>query len=210
MSSACRMVAEALGAQAHGGENALCGFCGGVAPARASESVLKENFTNRDELISPWVCWACEACLNAAETRSSHLVTRDGQFRRIERREVWPMLLAPPEPPFALYLTLSGKKHGLFRQSVAESRVAFRLQCEDLSGWYVVDRCSPWMREALALRRLGVRRVSLETGRYFSSDWLKCRDAIKQFEGSVAGLRASQLFTILLGTMPGEKDIIET
>lgn len=111
MRSATEFVARALGSVRPSGELAPCGFCGTLAPGLPAERVLKENFTNRDEPRAPWVCWACEACLNTRDTRSSHMVA-DGTFRRLERKEVWPLLLAPPEPPFVVYLTLSGQKHG--------------------------------------------------------------------------------------------------
>jgi CRISPR type IV-associated protein Csf1 len=95
-------------------------------------------------LISPWVCWACAVCLDTRETRSAHLVVA-GVFRRVDRKEVWRLLLNPPPAPFVLYLTLAGQKHGLFRQEVATSREAFRVQAEDLSGWFVRAEWEPRM-----------------------------------------------------------------
>lgn len=135
-----------------------------------------------------------------------HLVV-GGVLRRPERKEVWRILLDPPEPPFVLYLTLSGQKHGLFRQEVATSRDAFRLQAEDLSGWFVRAKHEKWMRAAIALRRLAVRSASIESGRYDSGDYLKARAEIADFEHLVSKLRASQLWKIILGTMPGKEDL---
>lgn len=206
MPDATAFVAPALGAVPHSGPAETCGFCGSLAPCRPAERVLKENFTNRDELTSPWVCWACEACLDARETRSSHLVWA-GVFNRVERRQIWSLLLEPPSPPFVLYLTLAGQKHGLFRQDIARSREAFRLQCEDLSGWFVRASCEPWMRAAVRLRLAGVRRDSLESGRYDSSDYLKDRAGILAWEAQIREIRSSQLFSIILGTMPGKEDL---
>lgn len=212
MPDATRFVAAALGAAPSGELGHACGFCGSSEPGYPAEQVLKENFTNRDELTSPWVCWACSACLDARETRSAHLVTAPsleiaGDFRRVERKEVWRLLINPPLPPFVLYLTLAGQKHGLFRQEVATSRDAFRVQAEDLSGWYVRAEWDQRMLAAVALRKLGVRRESLETGRYDSSDHLKARSGIAAFEALVKAVRPTQLFTVILGTMPGKEDL---
>lgn len=206
MPDATHFVAPALGAEPHDGPGETCGFCGRAAPSRPAESVLKENFTNRDELGSPWVCWACEACLNDSRTRSSHLVAA-GVFRRLERKEIWPLLLDPPVPPSVMYFSLTGKKHGLFRQEIATSRDAWRLQCEDTWGWFARWQCEGWMRAAVRLRLLGVRRESLETGRYESGDYLKARTGIAEWEAIVKPVRPSQLFTILLGTIPGKEDL---
>lgn len=203
--SAPQFVAGALGFRARGHAVAVCGLCGSRAPCRAAENILKENFTNRDELVSPCVCWGCEVCLNDSRTRSAHLVTA-GTFSKVERRDVWGILLSSPFPPFVLYLTLTGKKHGLFRQTVALGP-AFRLQCEELSGWFDPAAHRDWMLEASRLRLLGVRRAGLETGQYASSDYVAGGSALTRWESGARTLRTSDLFNIIIGTMPGQEDL---
>lgn len=207
MQTATMMVAMALGFEPHDGESHTCGLCGAEQPARPADRVLKSGFTNRDELTAPWVCWACEECIGDKRTRSSHLVTNDGRFRRVERKETWTLLLDPPDPPFALYFTASGQKHGLFRQTVAASRYIFRVQCESDGGMFHRGHAE-WMRAAAELVLAGCARSSMETGRYDPADYARCGvDFIEEREAKLMPRRPTALWRAIIGVMPGKADL---
>ncbi len=207
MRSATIMLARAWGLAPHGEEHHPCGLCGADAPARPWKDVLRASNTNQADLKSPWVCWACEACLADRRSRSNTLVV-DGQYSRPERKQVWPMLLDPPEPPFLLYLTASGKKHGIWRQHVTMSREAFRLQCEELDCVLRPAEDRIWMAACKTLLLAGARRVSLETGKYHSSDYMKVGfKLLRQQEALIKPVRGTDKFALIFGVMPGRDDI---
>lgn len=208
MQTATMMVAQALGFKPHDGESHPCGLCGAEQPARPADRVLKSGFTNRDELTTPWVCWACEECIGDKRTRSSHLVTNDGAFRRVERKETWTLLLDPPEPPFVIYFTASGQKHGLFRQAVATSRNILRVQCESDGGMFVRLDDARWMRAAAELVLAGCARSSMETGRYDPADYARCDpEFVVEREATLRHRRPSALWRAIIGVMPGKADL---
>lgn len=207
--TATHVTAVSLGYGPPAGVPAPCGLCGAWAPARPWRSALKPTFTNLDELQSDSVCWACQACLDDRRTRSSFVV-EDGRFRPLARGDVWPLLMRPPEPPFVLYLTHSGKKHGLFRQHVARSRERFRLQCEDRSGWFSPLEDLRWMRAAARLVVAGVRRESIATGDYQSHDYFHAGiPAIRDAERLLGSVRQRDLFGIVFGLMPARASVGE-
>ena len=208
MMSATHFTARALGNEAPPGEAQACGLCGQGAPGKPSRQALKTSFTNLDELHSDWVCWACEACLNDRRTRSS-VVAFGGEFRKLIRAEIWPLLLDPPEPPFVLYLTRQGKKHGLFRQAVAGSREQFQLQCEELSALFRPRRYRGWMRLCAEMASAGCKRAELEVGRYSSWSYMKVGpDRLLAAEGVLREQRGSSKWDIVFGLMPS-LDVLE-
>lgn len=207
ITSATVFVAPLIGAARPDREATTCGLCCGSEPCRDADKVLKSGFTNRDELDTPMVCWACEACLADRSTRSS-LLAHDGKIRKLERREVWPLLISPPEPPFVLYWTLSGQKHGLFRQRVADSRDIFRVQCEDRGGDFYRPRSLPWMRAASELVLAKVSRDSMETGNYSSGDYAAAGEGfISDREKLIWPHRSWPATESILSIMPGVKDL---
>lgn len=210
MMSPTVMLARAWGLKPHGGDAVECGLCGSREPSRLADDVLKSGFTNRDELRSLYVCWACEACLNDRRSRSSLIVDAAG-YRRLARSEVWPLLLDPPKPLFLLYLTTSGKKHGLFRQVVAVSRDTFWLQCEDRAALFSPRTCAPWMRNAGELVAVGVSREGVETGRYRQTDYdlVGVRHLVEK-DAVLRAVRGRTLWDIVVGLMPSREHLKET
>jgi len=206
--TATSITAAALGHLDGSGEEQHCGFCGRVAPAQKAWKALKNTFTNGDELHSEFICDACVFCLNDKRTRSSFVATR-GEFRRLLRSEIWPTLLEPPEPPFALYLTVSGKKHGLFRQRLATSRDSYQVVAEELVGHFDRRSSARWMRHLIDLTHAGVRRATLETGKYGSGDYIAAMDMIRDLEPALKPVRGSDLWAIVFGLMPGRKDMTD-
>lgn len=211
MRSASIFVATALGAAPPQERSAPCGFCGATAPGRPTAAVLKENFTNIDELVAPWVCWGCEATLNDARTRG-HFAADERGFLELKRGHIWPLLASPPPPPFVFYVTHSGKKHGLFRvrMRVAESRSRFWLQCEQLGGEFVAEEMLPIMRAAIVARKAGALIDSLVTGSYDPYMIAKARSEIRAFEALALPIRSTPIFRIVLPLLPGREDLALT
>jgi hypothetical protein len=187
----------------------LCGLCGEQQSARPWQEVIKDTYTTQLDLKTPWVCWACEACLNDRRSRSNVLVA-NGVYSRPERKQVWPLILNPPAAPFLLYLTLSGKKHGLWKQHVATSREMFRLQCEDLWCMFSPEQDRAWMIACARLLYGGARRDNIETGHYHSGDHtaVGLRE-LRGLETAIKPVRGTNKFALVFGTMPGRDDIEE-
>ncbi len=207
--SATVMTAKALGASPHDGERAACGLCGALEPARPAAKVLKDTFTNLDELHSDRVCWACEACLADRRTRSAFVVSAGG-FAPLKIPDAWETVLFPPEPPFVLFLSHSFQKHGVFRQRVAQSRDFWRVQCEQLSADFSRRRDEAWMRAALELYLRGCSRESILSGRYDSGDYQ--RTGIVHIRGldALAQLaRGTTLFGIMVPIIPNKEVAVE-
>jgi len=208
MIRASRMLTQAWALSPHGEQPQPCGLCGEVQPARPWQDVIKDTYTTQTDMKTPWVCWACEACLNDRRARSNVLVTAQGGYSRPERKQVWPLLLHPPALPFLLYLTLSGKKHGLWKQHVATSRELYRLQCEDLWCMFSPAADRAWMVACAALVVSKVRRDNVESGRYDSRDYVQASvGAVRSLEALIKPVRGTNKFALVFGVMPGRDDL---
>jgi len=79
------------------------------------------------------ICERCYTIVNdQTYRRKSWVATTDGiQF--LTRKDVLPTLLDPPEPPFAIYVTKSGKKQGFLQlmNRVSTSRDTYYVAFED-------------------------------------------------------------------------------
>jgi len=89
-----------------------CIFCGRYTYA-GFPAKLKENFTAYEYLQSGEVlCPQCYHMYNENEYRKSMWYVTQDTFQKIKRDNVKSLLLSPPEPPFAIYLTKTYKKQG--------------------------------------------------------------------------------------------------
>jgi len=206
--SPTEFVMTALGATAPSGKVATCGLCGTSAPGKPAASVLKSGFTNWDELHSDRVCWACESALADRRTRSSLVVDASG-YRRVERREIWPLLLEPPEPPWISFFSVSGKKHGLFRQAMASSRESFRVQVEDMHADFDRAADREWMRVLSEVILAGARRDNALSGHYDHGDYHRLGYArIRDTESILSAERNRRArWMTITSVMPGRADL---
>lgn len=172
--------------------DARCWLCGGETggvgwPRR---DVLSSAFTNHPLAPVPASHTICQACVYVTSGETwrqyvaahperplkavqplgwhsySHLFTPTQIVAGLRRAEIGALLADPPEPPFLLSLTESGKKHHLFRAAVATSRTAFPVQIEETRIW--VRHCD-YLACAAAARALfdaGASREAIESGRY--------------------------------------------
>lgn len=88
-----------------------CVFCGihneEGFPVKLPKTFMSYQFLQVGSIICPY----CKHMLETPEyRRKSWLV--GSEFKFLERKEVLGFILDPPEPPFAFYVTRTGKKHG--------------------------------------------------------------------------------------------------
>jgi len=79
------------------------------------------------------ICERCYTLLNdQSYRRKSWVATADG-IKFLTRKDVLPTLLEPPEPPFSIYITKTGKKQGFLQlmNRVSTSRETYYVAFED-------------------------------------------------------------------------------
>lgn len=67
------------------------------------------------ELYGGLVCYDCYNVLRCQKTRSRHWIASKNEWQFLKREEIIPVILGYPNPPWALYVTESHKKHGWIR-----------------------------------------------------------------------------------------------
>jgi len=110
-----------------------CALCG--QPFASELFKVSDTFTNWDRLRSPaseLACPACAACLAMPSLRRGSWVAHDGRAEMLPRERLHEVLFQPPEPPFAIYITSSFKKHGFFKARVNLGRGHFYVQFEEV------------------------------------------------------------------------------
>lgn len=206
--TATEIFARAIGAIPHDGPIHECGMCGARSNSHRASAIIKDSFTQNDMVHGDWICWACETALKDRRSRSSFLANKD-KYIKLERRQIWPTIWNPPDPPFVIYCTTAGKKHGLFLSQPAQSKHRFRIQCDHQGAWYQSGD-QIWMVETAKMVLAGVRRDSLETGHYDSNDYIAVgAQAIREYEQHVSSVRHTEKYTILFGLMPGKDNLKE-
>jgi len=133
----------------------------------------------------------------------SHLFSAGRVLCGLRRPEIGALLADPPEAPFLLSLSESGKKHHLFRGAVASSRVFFPVQIEETRIWVRREDYAWCAARARALFDAGASRESIETGRYHPatlqqigvSRWRAMEDAVQPWRRREPNLLHLALFT---------------
>lgn len=206
--TATELFARSINAIPHDGPIHECGMCGARSNSKLARNVIKDSFMQNDLIHGDWICWACETALNDRRSRSS-FIARENEYIKLERRQIWPTIWNPPDPPFIIYCTTAGKKHGLFLTQPAQSRHRFPVQCDHQSAWYQSDDRF-WMEETAKMLLAGVLRDSLETGHYNSNDYIAVgAQAIREYEQLMTSVRHTEKHTILFGLMPGKDNLKE-
>lgn len=140
-----RRTVPELVAAAHGLECSgplACFFCGAPCDgSRRAEDFVRDSFNGRGEVAapgSPGVCEGCVLCLREhaaidlidgtrgrrvtkAAMRAFSWLVAGGRMAAASKAHLHllrPVLLAPPDPPWALVLSDSGKRHLLYRGAV--------------------------------------------------------------------------------------------
>ena len=102
----------------------------------------------------------------------SHVFTL-GHHESPDRKRWREILLDPPEPPFVLIMTVSGKKQLVFRGRISHSKDTFWLQCEDQK--VLINRLpfSQCLSDFEALYNEGFSKDSIVTGHYHTGQLAK-------------------------------------
>lgn len=113
----------------------VCCLCGSIDGRYDRKPFIKEGFTNLDYLRaadSSSICPACASMFTLPKLRQSSWIASGGDMIWLKREHIWDHLWSPPEPPFAMYVTTSYKKHGSFKSRVNYSADRFFVQFEEV------------------------------------------------------------------------------
>jgi CRISPR type IV-associated protein Csf1 len=132
--------------------NEHCFYCGTeCGTGYTTKKYVAKTFTNHDEVLRPMSSYICEGCLksmssdyditmiNGEERKSqwvrlySWIITKEKNIASTKShipliREV---VLSPPEPPFSIIISDSGKKQLVFRAVVSFDKDNYPLLLED-------------------------------------------------------------------------------
>jgi CRISPR type IV-associated protein Csf1 len=134
-----------------------CAFCGIDCDDEFNKSnYIGDTFTNHNELIAPGSDYVCSGCVESLKEKNtlncnweirisqrmraySWILTKENQiaYTKAHISILRDTCLNPPEPPFSICISDSGKKHYLFRTPVAFSRDNFPVMFEEII--YIVN-----------------------------------------------------------------------
>ena len=149
------------------GECALCGQR--VSEGYGVGDIVSGAFTNWDR-FAPWsriLCRPCAVAFKAEELRhhSFWISARDG-VKFFAKQETARYLFDPPEPPFVFCVTVSHKKHMLFRTKVNYSRKSFYVQFEEQTVLFDTEALKKPFEVLQEMYLSGVDRAAIQTGEY--------------------------------------------
>ena len=152
---------------AYGDHAGICAACGKTAQ-RAHPYSMPDTFTAAYKLyIGDALCPRCFALFKTKSLRTRSWVLTPNNLRHIERKEWLRALLEPPEPPFALYLTLGGKKYGflslIHRVSLNRDRYWLATDWHETALYMQRSRLYELAALAQSLRERGVPKTQLLT-----------------------------------------------
>jgi len=142
-----------------------CVVCGG-STERGHSYKLPDKFTSAYRLYRGDVlCECCAAMLSEKSLRTRSWLATAHELRYLQRSEWLEVLLEPPEPPFAIYLTLGGKKHGylslIHRVSMSRERYWLGVDWHDAALCIDRARLHELLPIVAALREHGVGKAQL-------------------------------------------------
>ena len=158
---------------------------------------LPDTFTAAYKLYNGGtLCECCAPLFKERSLRNRSWVASQTEFRYIQRNEWLTTLTEPPEPPFAIYLTLSGQKYGylpLIRR-ISTNRDRYWLATDWQESPILIHRAQLAELTAIAqqLRTHGVPKTQLLTAQFnptivakaFKEGWEALLGAIEQLSGN--------------------------
>lgn len=130
--------------------------------------VFRPSFTEYNKLVrgGTVVCPVCAEMLSASEFRRRSWVMTLRGLRFLRRAEVYETIIEPPQPPFALYATTSGKKQGfiVLAPYVATSRDFYPVAWDSDLVWVDRARALRYHELITVLRGMGARKGELLGG----------------------------------------------
>lgn len=148
------------------GRCVVCGRVGRGFPARFPESFTAYAWLQGGSII----CSKCKAMLENQDLRRRSWVAffENGKpvVRFLSRNQVLNVLLNPPNPPFAIYVTRTGKKQGYLQLAnrVSFSRNIFYVAFDDLLINVRRDVLEKYVKLARKALALGFRKKDLTGG----------------------------------------------
>jgi hypothetical protein len=145
----------------------LCNACACVIDS----VTFKKMVTDRQLPIKIWS--------QAGWHSYSHYIHDSGIYKSPNRKEMRDIILNPPSGRWVLTVNSSGKKHTVFRASVASSTKTFPVQLDETTVWCDADLITACIADFEALSALGFSKDSILSGDYHPAQMLKV--GIKRF-----------------------------
>ncbi len=180
----------------------LCGISGDGEGEGEDEEMSRfkpsDNFTSWNLLgAGDSLCASCERIFTNQNYRRKSWVRSNGLAEFHKPKEMLPLLINPPEPPFYLYITASGQKQTylqLFRKGANMNQNAFWIADEDAGLLHVlpprISELEAFAREAY--EKLGQKKWKLIHGAP-AHDW-KQREICER----IAQLRGDPLWQLVV------------
>jgi len=111
----------------------------------AKNDVFGDSFANWGLLKAPyseWICGACAFCLTR-EIRLSSFVATESQLIKFKKGEIEYYIFNPPDPPFAMAITYSYKKHLAIRARISMSKENYHIRIEEKECWFAPAKLKP-------------------------------------------------------------------
>jgi CRISPR type IV-associated protein Csf1 len=146
----------------------ICVFCG-HSTEHGHKPSFSDSFCNAPLLSGgSVVCPACKHMSGGKTYRNSMWMVSEHEFRFFKREHARQILLTPPEPPFAIYLTRTYKKTGwqaMMRLGcVNESRERFLVGFDYDTILVDVERLKDHLTLVDELRAKDIHKPELESG----------------------------------------------
>jgi len=139
--------------------------------ARGIPARLPDTFTAAYKLYNgSTLCECCAPLFKERSLRNRSWVASQTEFRYIQRGEWLTTLTEPPEPPFAIYLTLGGQKYGYLSliRRISTSRDRYWLATDWQESPLLIHRAqlAELIPIAQQLRARGVPKTQLLTAQF--------------------------------------------
>ena len=195
-SSEIATLGELLPFRMTGGCEGKCIACG-KQTARGIPARLPDTFTAAYKLYNGnTLCEYCAPLFKERALRSRSWVASQNEFRYIQRSEWLATLVEPPEPPFAIYLTLSGQKYGYLSliRRISTNRDRYWLGTDWHESPILISRVqiAEFIPIAQQLRMHGVPKTQLLTAQFspavvakaIQEGWEALLSAVEQLSGN--------------------------
>lgn len=122
------LISSHLAPKEFGNLKGRCIFCGELTD-KGFKPKLGENFLDYPLMTSgDVICPHCMLLLKSSDFRRKSWVVNPSSINFMKAKETLQFIINPPDPPFAIYVTFSGKKHGwiaMMKRGVSFSKNRF-------------------------------------------------------------------------------------